>query len=62
MQKRRDQALLEAFHLMDEEEQEFQLAAFQLSTEGRAPKRPVLTLVQGGILSSEGGMPNSHFG
>lgn len=45
MQKQQDDALLAAFHLMDDEERSFYLEAFQLHTAGRTSKKPSLTLV-----------------
>jgi hypothetical protein len=45
MQKQQDEALLEAFHLMNADEQQFFLEMAQVHTEGRISKKPVLTLV-----------------
>jgi hypothetical protein len=45
MQNSQDELLLEAFHLMDEEERSFHLEVFLAQTAGRCAKRPELRLV-----------------
>lgn len=52
MQNQQDQALLEAFHLMDAEERDFFLESAQVHTAGRVAKKPTLKLIRGGLLSS----------
>lgn len=47
MQTRRDAELLERFHLMDQEEQEFFLDMAFVQTEGRTTRRGHLKVIQG---------------
>lgn len=47
MQKRRDDALISAFHLMSVDEQDRFISYAEMRTDGRNPKQPVLRLVSG---------------
>lgn len=60
MQEKKDQELLEAFHLMDCDEQALYLEAFRNQTRGRKKKvTPILSLVLGALPLSDGARRSS---